>query len=108
MRTNENGRVPVPAQWNIIRSRLRLDAHALAGAAVIACEVPVLILGIDRVWIFGIYLRAEAITTLRDEPISIRDAGNILGARWTTDGIVVLRAAVDIIERGRVVDRHIV
>src|SRR5437868_4123381 len=98
MRTDEDRRIPVPSERNVVRSWLRLDADALAGAAIIARQISILIFGINGVWIFRIYLRTEAIATLRDKPISIGDAGDVLGSRRAAHRVVVLRTTVDVIK----------
>ena len=45
---------------------------------------------------------------MRDEPISIGDAGEVLCTRRTPYGVVVLRPSVDVIERRAIVDRYII
>ena len=87
---------------------LRLDADALAGPLVEADDDAVLQLGVDGVRILGIDARDEAVAALGDEPVLVQDA--VLGsrARRAAERVVVLQAAVDVVERRRVVDVDVV
>ena len=80
----------------------------LAAALVVADEVTVLKLSVDGVRIFRIDLRAEAVAALRVPPIAVDDARSVARARWPTKREIVLRASEHVVERRRVVGRHIV
>ena len=56
MRTNDQGRIPIPAQAGLALAFLRLDADVLARAAVVADESSTLPLGVDRVRILWVDL----------------------------------------------------
>src|SRR2546423_5855756 len=108
MRTDDKRRVPIPAQRIFVAADLRLNAHALAGALVVAHDVAALQLGINNVWVFRIDLSAKTVAALSYEPIGVDDPGGIAGARWPTERVIVLRAAKHIIERRRVVSRDVI
>src|SRR5438045_2719994 len=108
MRADDKRRVPIPAQRIFVAADLRLNAHALASALVVANDVAGLKLGVNRVRIFGIDLGAKTVATLRHKPIGVNDAGGVAGARWTTEGVIVLRAAKHIVERRRVVGSDVI
>src|SRR5437764_4799909 len=108
MRADDKRRVPIPAQRIFVAADLRLNAHALAGALVVAHDVAALQFGINRVWIFRIDLSAKTVPTLSYEPVGVDDPGGIAGARWPTERVIVLRAAKNIIKRRRVVSRDVI
>ena len=108
MRTDDEGRIPVPAQRIFAASNLRLNAYALAGALVVANQNAGLQLGVNRVRIFRINLGAKSVTTLRNPPVTVDDARRIARARWPAKRKIVLRAAEHVVERHRIVGRHIV
>src|SRR2546421_13062891 len=103
MRTDDERRIPIPAQRIFVAADLRLNAHALAGALVVANDVTGLQLGVNRVRIFRIDLGAKSVAALSYEPICVHDAGRVPRSRWTTESVIVLRATEDVIERCRVV-----
>jgi hypothetical protein len=105
---DDEGRVPVPAQRLVAAPDFGLDAHALARALVEARERAVLVLGVDRVRVGRIDLRAEAVAAEGDEPVGVDDAVRVARARRPPEVEVVLRAAVDVVEGRRVVGRHVV
>src|SRR5712675_1708054 len=108
MRTDDKRRVPIPAQRIFVAADLRLNAHTFARALVVAHDVAALQFGINRVWIFRIDLSAKTVAALSDEPIGVDDPGGIARARWTTERVIVLRAAKHIIERRRVVGGDVI
>src|SRR5262245_44280817 len=108
MRADDERRVPVPPKRIIIATGLRLNRDTLAGALVETGESAVLRLGVDRIRIFLIYLRAKTIASVGNKPIGIRDPGSAPCAGWTTKTEVVLRTAINVVERLRVVSRDVV
>ena len=103
---DEERRVPVPAQGRVVRPRLRLDVDLLARLPVEPHEGAVLRLGVDDVGVPRLDGGEEAVAPLRDEPVLVQDAVDVVGPRRAAEGGVVLRAAVDVVEGLRVVDRH--
>src|SRR5258707_10924594 len=98
MRADDERRIPIPAQRIFVAAGLRLNAHALARALVVAHDIAALQLGINRVWIFRIDLSAKTVAALSYEPIGVHDARGVAGARWTTERVIVLCAAKHIIQ----------
>ena len=101
----EERRVPVPAQGRVARPGLRLDVDLLARLPVEPHEGAVLRLGVDDVGVARLDRGEEAVAPLRDEPVLVPDAVDVVGPRRPAEGGVVLRAAVDVVEGLRVVDR---
>src|SRR6266850_2573495 len=108
MRTDDEGRIPIPAQRIFTAARLRLDTHTLARAFVVANNITVLQLSINSVGIFGIDLGAKAVAALGNKPITVDDARRIAGARRPAECEIVLRTAIDVIEGLGVVGGHII
>src|SRR5437588_7812473 len=108
MRADDEWRIPIPAQRIFVAGNLRLNTHPLARALVVANDVAGLQLGVNRVRIFGIDLGAKTVAALSYEPIGVHDAGRVARARWTTERIIVLRAAKHVIERRRVVGGDVI
>ena len=108
VRRDQQRRVPVEDQRGVAGPRLRLDVHRLAGAAVVSREVSVLPLAVDDVGIRRVHLRLEAVAAEGDEPVLVGDALAADRPRRPPHGVVVLRAAVDVVERLVVVHRHAV
>src|SRR5258708_1884236 len=108
VRADDEWRVPVPALRHLAFALLRLYAKAFAGLAIKAHQITVLRFSVDRVRIFRINQRAEAVTALGYEPVLIVDAGDVFRPRGTAERIVVLRAAVNKVKRLRVIDGNVV
>jgi hypothetical protein len=108
MRADEQGRIPVPAQRRFALARLRLNAHALAGAAIVANQHPVLRFRVNGIRVLGIDARLEAVAHLRDKPVGVCYAVRAAVANRPAHGGVVLRAAVNVIERRVLVHGHVI
>src|ERR1051325_8762546 len=108
VRAEDERRIPVPARRIFVAAGLWLNADALARAFVEANDHAVLQRRINGIRIFRIDLRTETIAAIGDEPVGIDDARRAASARWTTKAEVVLRAAVDVVERLRVVGGDVV
>ena len=106
--TDEDRRVPVEALLGLVRGGLRLDVDDLAGRAVVTDEVPLLPLRVDDVGVPRLGGRLVAVTEERHEPVRVGDAVGVEGARGTALGVVVLGAAVDVVEGLRVVEGDLV
>ena len=107
MRADDERRVPVPAQRRIALRRFRHDVDALAGAFVESHDAGVLTGGVDRVGILRVDTRIEAVAAVGDETIGVGQH-RVLGARGAADAVVVLRAAIDVVERRVFIHRHVV
>ena len=104
VRTEDQRRVPVPAIGLLARGLPRLDIRPLAAAPVEAHQAAVLPLAVDNVRIFRVNLRLVAVAANRDEPVFVRDTDAVARARRAAQCGVVLRAAIDVVERRGVVD----
>ena len=78
------------------------------GPLVVADDDAVLQLGVDDVGVLRVDARDEAVAALRDEPVLVQDAVLRSRPRRPAERVVVLRAAVDVVERRRVVDVDVV
>src|SRR5205823_2423191 len=105
---DDEGRVPVPADWFLVRLRLRLDVHSLARLQVEALQVAVLRLGVYGRRVLRIGAALETVPARRDEPIGVGDAMLRPRSRRPAEGEVVLGAAVDVVKGERVVDVELV
>src|SRR5215471_21069868 len=99
MRTDDEGRVPVVTLRLFGLARNRRDADALARALVEARQAAVLALGVNRVRVFGINARSEAVAAVGREPIGVDNARLAARPGRAAHRVVVLRAAVDKIKR---------
>ena len=108
VRADDQRRVPIPAKTRLAYARLRLDVDLLPRELVVADEHAVLRLGVDDVRVLRIDDRLKAVAACRDVPVGVDDAVHRTRAGRTTDRVVVLRAAVDVVERLRVVDPYLV
>ena len=108
MRADEERRIPVPAQRRLVLARLRLNAHRLTGAAIVADQRPVLRFGVDGVRVLRIDARMKTVAALGHEPIGVADAVHAARSGGTAEGEVILGAAVHVIEGGGVIDGDIV
>src|SRR5262245_63234542 len=99
MRRDDEWRIPVPAQRRAALLFLRLNADSLAGPLVEAGDHAVLERRIDRVGILRIDARDEAVSVLRDEPVLVEDPVLRPRAGRPAERVVVLQAAVDVVER---------
>src|SRR5207244_6133571 len=77
----------------------RLDAYFLPGPAVESHESAVLQLRVNCVRILRIDAAVEAIAALGNEPIGVGDAMHAARPGRTAESEVVLRAAIDVVER---------
>ena len=78
---------------------MRFDTYAFSRLTIIANQSTILPLRIDRIGIFRIDRWIESITKHRDEPITVANPVDIVGARGSTLRGIVLRSAVDVVER---------
>ncbi len=108
VRADQDRRVPVEAVPRLVLRRLRLDVDDLAGAPVVADQVPLLPLGVDDVGIPRLDGGLVAVGEDGDEPIAVADPVDVVGAYGSTLGAVVLRTAVDVVEGLVVVDGQLV
>src|SRR5262245_64826864 len=99
MRTDDKGRFPVVTLGLFGLARNRRDADALASAFVEPRQAAVLALGVNRVRVFGIDARSEAVAAVGREPIGVDDARLAARLGRAAQRVVVLRATVDVIPR---------
>src|SRR5258708_20897546 len=103
MRADHQRRIPIPTHGRIVLARLRLNGTALASAPVETHQAAVLHSGVNRIRIFRIGAGVETVAAVGYETVGTGDACRVLGARWAAEAEVVLRAAVDVVKRLRVV-----
>src|SRR5436853_2674223 len=108
MRTNDKRRIPVVSERVLAASDLGLDSHPLAGPFVESHQYSVLQFGVTGIGILRIDMGSEAVPALSDKPIRVYDARGASRTRRTSKAVVVLSAAVYIIERRGVVDGYII
>ncbi len=108
MRADENRGVPIPAHVVFAFAGHGADADALAGLAVVADEAALLARGVNNVGIVRIDAGLEAIAAIGDEPIGVGDAVGGAIARRAAQAVVILRAAIDVVEGRVVIDRDVV
>ncbi len=108
MRADHQRRIPIPTHGRIVLARLRLNGNALASAPVETHQAAILHSGVNRIRIFRIGACVEAIAAVGYEAVGTGDAGRVLGSRRATEAEVVLRAAIDVVERLRVIGGDIV
>ena len=100
--------VPVPTVLRLACAGFGLYAGDLAACLVVAHQYAVLRLGINDVGVFGVNGRFETIAAVGHKPIGIDDAMAAARAGRPAEAEVVLCAAVDIVERLRIVHGHFV
>ena len=97
-------RAPVPAVPLAVL-RIRLDALGLAGTRVVAHHAAVLRLGVGDVVVEGIGHVVETIATGHAIPVGIGRTKGVARAARTAPRLIVLEAAVHVVERRGVVHR---
>ena len=103
VRTDQQRRIPVPHDRWLLGSLSRLDVGVLAALAVVPHQPTVLPLRVDKVRIGRVDHRLVTIAADRHKPVFVGDAGATGRARRTAHRVVVLRAAVDVVEGLRLV-----
>src|ERR1044072_988913 len=101
-------RIPVPSERFFATGRLRLNPHAFTRPFVEPNEDTILKRGVNRVRIFRINSGVKKITAIRYKPVRVNNAGDATRTRRTAKAKVVLRAAVDVVERCVVVGSNVV
>ena len=108
MRADQQRRVPIPAVGLHPGRRYRLNGDFFAAQTVESRDPTVLGLRVNNVGIARVNLRFKTVALLRHEPVGVHNAAVVDGARRSSQGEVVLRTAVYVIERSGVVHRHAV
>ncbi len=108
MRADDQRRVPVPLHRRLAGGLARLDVDRLAALLVVAHQAAVLPHGVDDVRVARLGQGLVAVAADGHVPVLVGDAGARGGARRTALRVVVLGAAVDVVEGLGVVDRHAV
>src|SRR5262249_54834312 len=108
VRTDDERRVPVVTLRLFGLPRNRRDADALSRAFVETRQAAVLALGVNRVRVFRIDPRDEAVAPLGLEPVRVDYARLAARLGRAADRIIVLRAAVNEIPRRLLIDVHVV
>ncbi len=99
MRAHENRRIPIPAKRRFVRAFGGNDVNSFAGFYVVANKFAALKFGVNGVVIFRVNRGTEAIATLGGKPIGVDDSAFAASARGAANAGIILRAAVDVIER---------
>src|SRR5260370_17133359 len=108
MRTDDERRIPVPAERRLSRSGLGHDAHAFAGDAVVADQNAILQFDVDGVRIFRVNLGAEAVSSVSERPIRIDDAGGPARSRSPADPAIFLPPAIHPLQPRATIHLHII
>ena len=104
MRADQQRGVPVKTQRRRALCRKRCNARARAGLAVEAHKAAILGFGVNNIRIARLNRLVEAIPARGYKPLRRANAAGALGAAWTTDAVVVLCPAVDVVKRLTVID----
>src|SRR5687767_11202864 len=99
MRADDERRIPVPAHARFAGCRLRLNIDLFARPAVESHKAAVLILRINDIGICWIHSGPESVTTECHKPVGVGNAVIVSGLGWTSQRLIVLCAAVYVIER---------
>ena len=102
VRRHDEGRVPVPAH-RVSLPGAGADRRALPGLPVEADDRAVLRHGVDGVRVGRVDARLHAVRAADAAPVAGANAGLVASAGRAAHRAVVLRAAVDVVERGGVV-----
>ena len=108
VRRDQDRRVPVEALRRIAGRRLRLDVRRLAGDEIDPGQVAALPLGVHDVRVARLRGRLVAIAAEHHFPVGRANTVHVIGARRTALGVVVLRAAVNRVERLGVIHGQLV
>ena len=108
MRADQDGRIPVKAFAFLVRGGLGLDVNPFAGNAIVADQVAFLPLGVNDVRVGRVDRWLMAVGKQRDEPVTVANPVDVVRAGRAALGAVVLRAAVNVVERRIVVNGHFV
>ena len=103
MRADQKRRIPVEDVRRIARFGARFDIDILTAESIMPHEPTVLPLTVHDVGVFVVDLRLKAVAAHRDEPVFVRYR-TASGARRHAQRIVVLRSAIDVIERLGIID----
>ena len=108
MRGDDDRRIPVETLGRFARLRLGPDIDDLTGRAIEADQIALLPAGIGDVRIARLDIRLVTVTEEGDFPVGIADAVTAVRPRGTHLGIVVLGAAIDVVERLGVIQGNVV
>ena len=108
MGANKNRRVPVETLWGFARCRLGLDVNRLACGDVHTGQVALLPLRVHDVGITRLRRRLVAVATKHDFPVGGANTIHAIGARWAALRVVVLRTAIDVVERFCIIQSQLV
>ena len=108
MRADDQRGVPVPAQGRLPLARLGPDVDQFPAAFVVAVQSAVLILRIKDVRIFRIDLSLKPVAAQGKEPFAVGDPIVGVGAGRPTERIIILGAAINIVERRVIVDADLI
>ena len=103
VRADQKRGIPVEYVRRIARFGARFDIDILTAEAIMSHEPAVLPLTVHDVGVFVVDLRLKTVAAHRDEPVFVRYR-TASGARRRAQRIVVLRSAIDVIERLGIID----
>ena len=105
---DDERRVPIPDFSSLAGGGAGFDVHLFAAGAIVTHQPAVLPFAVDDIGIDRIDAGLEAIAADGDEPVFAGDACGADGAGGPALGVVVLGAAIDVIERRGGVQAHLV
>jgi hypothetical protein len=108
VRAEHQRAVPVPPRRRLALAGHRLNLHPLAGLAVVPADHAVLQHPVYGVRVGRIDLAVEPVAALDHEPVLVHDPVLRPRPRRAAEREVVLRTAVDVVERPALVARHVV
>ena len=92
----------------ITRFGLRLDEDRLTSGLVHSPQPALLEFSVGNVGIAGLHCTLVAIRSQRNPPVGIADTRSVGSPRRTPVATIVLRTAIDIVERGRIIHRYFI
>ena len=108
MLADKNRRVPIKTFTRFVFTGLRLDMHDLARCSVDTGKVTFLPFGIHDIGISRLRRRLVSISKQRNEPVRISNAVAVIRAGRAALGVIILRPAIDVIERLGVIDGDLI
>src|SRR5262249_7070649 len=105
-RTDQIRHIPIPADARLVATNIRLDARRRSSALVEPRDGAILTGAVNDVGIFRVDAGLHPIAAAAGDPTAGAEAGWSQRARWSALRAVILRAAIDVVKRHRIIHRH--
>ena len=100
--------IPIPTVFIFTFSGFRLQTGRFTCRFIKTNQASVLRLGVDNIRVIRINGTFKTITTVGYKPIGVWNSVFIACPRWATQAEIILRTTIHIVERLRIVDRHLI